>query len=66
MQHTRDHVQQHRDSWVNVGLDDLPTAAQPTLSLFELAFHTSIRRPLLTPARAPGGAQAVVLGEGYG
>ena len=37
MQHTRHHVQQHRGSRVNVCLDDFPTAAEPSLSLLELA-----------------------------
>ena len=37
MQHTRHHVQQHRGSRVDVCLDDFPTAAEPTLSLLELA-----------------------------
>ena len=37
MQHTRHHVQQHRDRRVNVCVDDFPTAAEQTLSLLELA-----------------------------
>jgi hypothetical protein len=37
MQHSSDRVEQHGGSGVNVCSDDVPTAAEPTLSLLELA-----------------------------
>jgi len=37
LQHSRHHVQQHRASGVNVCLDDIPTSAEQTRALVELA-----------------------------
>src|SRR5579862_1893788 len=68
MRHTRHHMQQDRDGRVDAWLDDVPTAAEKTLSLFELAHphRYAGKRPecwrehrAITQARALGQGQRI-------
>ena len=65
VQHARDHVQQHLDSRVDACLDDVPAAAQPTLSLLELALPHRGRGDRPERGREHRAiAQAVALAQG--
>ena len=66
VQHARRHVQQHRGGRVDVWLGDLPGAAQPALSLVELAHpdRPAGNRPERGREYRPI-VQAITLGQGY-
>ena len=65
MHHSRHHVQQYRDGRVNVSLNDFPTAAEPTLSLLELAHpHRYAGKRPESGREHRAIAQAIALGEG--
>src|SRR5450755_5066899 len=66
VQHARREVQKHRGSRVNMRLGDLPGAAQPALSHFELAHpdRHAANRPKCGCEYRPI-VQAITLGQGY-
>ena len=66
VQHARRHVQKHRGGRVDVWLGDLPGAAQPALSLVELAHpdRHAANRPKRGREYRPI-VQAMALGQGH-